>query len=353
MRGKGSRLVLTSQPPWIIPAGAGKSVDRLPPCILIEDYPRGCGEKKAAAPERVANPGSSPRVRGKDEVVNHDALSGRIIPAGAGKSQSRPPRRRGRRDHPRGCGEKENCRKLFAIKGGSSPRVRGKAFRLLGFDGRVGIIPAGAGKSHPNPHSPKGSQDHPRGCGEKTWWGLLSELVAGSSPRVRGKGSRLVLTSQPPWIIPAGAGKSVPIRRAELLQQDHPRGCGEKRMAARRRRAAAGSSPRVRGKGKISAPFPCVAGIIPAGAGKRPSASSVPLGAGDHPRGCGEKRQAAEHAPRAPGSSPRVRGKYDRLFQGMDDRRIIPAGAGKSCVCGTLLHEERDHPRGCGEKQSF
>ena len=57
----------------------------------------------------------------------------------------------------------------------------------------------------------------------------------------------------------------------------------------------------------IAAPY--ATGIIPAGAGKSISQSKAQRLCGDHPRGCGEKREPRDGAERAAGSSPRVRGK--------------------------------------------
>ena len=71
---------------------------------------------------------------------------------------------------------------------GSSPRVRGKESLLRGFFLRLGIIPAGAGKSAFQSAAKDSIQDHPRGCGEKSPSRSLAELARGSSPRVRGKG---------------------------------------------------------------------------------------------------------------------------------------------------------------------
>ena len=51
-----------------------------------------------------------------------------------------------------------------------------------------------------------------------------------------------------PGIIPARAGKTFVQRAMASHMRDHPRACGENMAAAAGKTAAAGSSPRVRGK---------------------------------------------------------------------------------------------------------
>ena len=130
-------------------------------------------------------------------------------------------------------------------------------------------------------------------------------------------------------IIPAGAGKRRGVGMAEVVEGDHPRGCGEKPMPHCSAALLAGSSPRVRGK----VPAECAAlrskGIIPAGAGKRGKAVGPAGRVRDHPRGCGEKYYYASSAGKSRGSSPRVRGKDHCAYIGDNRPGIIPAGAGK------------------------
>mgnify|MGYP001775817672 CR=1 FL=1 len=94
----------------------------------------------------------------------------------------------------------------------------------------------------------------------------LDEL---SSPRVRGKVSRLSMVGFLPGIIPAGAGKRHRGLAGRHRREDHPRGCGEKVTEMRSMCSVLGSSPRVRGKEKLSPEAATAKGIIPAGAGKR------------------------------------------------------------------------------------
>ena len=90
----------------------------------------------------------------------------RIIPARAGSSEfvssamTMPP------DHPRACGEQ-----------GLGDGV------LYGY---LGIIPARAGSRRAVPRPWASMGDHPRACGEQLKPLIISSLMRGSSPRVRG-----------------------------------------------------------------------------------------------------------------------------------------------------------------------
>ena len=106
MRGKGGFSTGFFVDLWIIPAGAGKSKVELDGLLGAGDHPRGCGEKDLIRSEAYQALGSSPRVRGKGDIMVPSVRDARIIPAGAGKSRLLPPPPRRAWDHPRGCGEK-------------------------------------------------------------------------------------------------------------------------------------------------------------------------------------------------------------------------------------------------------
>ena len=167
MRGKARRWMAPRSIRRIIPAGAGKRPRRCAGRPGPWDHPRGCGEKMIRSNAGEADRGSSPRVRGKVLQGELAERRPRIIPAGAGKSRRDPRIDERARDHPRGCGEKERVAVLEAKCQGSSPRVRGKV-DLLGRVLRVHrIIPAGAGKRSQTSNTMLQTRDHPRGCGEK------------------------------------------------------------------------------------------------------------------------------------------------------------------------------------------
>ena len=294
--------------------------------------------------------GSSPRVRGKAALGNGASVMSGIIPAGAGKSCWARLGSWEERDHPRGCGEKPMRRPRLLASMGSSPRVRGKESRRSALASAPGIIPAGAGKRLRPGGRPGRWGDHPRGCGEKKMATCPKCGERGSSPRVRGKAGIFVLAFVEAGIIPAGAGKSGRGRDAARARGDHPRGCGEKNIELKKPLDIVGSSPRVRGKALCGGHQGDRRGIIPAGAGKRLVAEDELAGAQDHPRGCGEKSLRTATMLLRLGSSPRVRGKGFVVPGSPLVIGIIPAGAGKRAPCCRRGRRPRDHPRGCGEK---
>ena len=189
------------------------------------------------------------------------------------------------------CGEKLKFGTNVTKNPGSPPRVRGKeAPGRLCSDGR-GITPAYAGKSFPTGCNSSLAQDHPRVCGEKITPLLFLALASGSPPRVRGKEDTAGSLDAVRGITPACAGKSgAPVGRLAVVR-DHPRVCGEKRVATSATGTGTGSPPRVRGKvPKRSAPAGA-AGITPACAGKRIWFLDNSILARDHPRVCGEKKK--------------------------------------------------------------
>ena len=291
VRGKESDWEECGRLEGIIPAGAGKSLNEGQAGGRLGDHPRGCGEKVKGKRTRSSQLGSSPRVRGKGEGLDGLGDGRWIIPAGAGKSLGDHSHPSIIQDHPRGCGEKGASSPRERACAGSSPRVRGKDKEARRGGALRRIIPAGAGKSLRATTYKARRWDHPRGCGEKRLALATSSMMEGSSPRVRGKASRRDRRSPASGIIPAGAGKRVHRRRDHGRRKDHPRGCGEKRRTCSGLACSAGSSPRVRGKDRGSPHRVPRDRIIPAGAGKSPAAGLAQGRGRDHPRGCGEKRR--------------------------------------------------------------
>ncbi len=177
--------------------------------MIPGDHPRVCGEKSGLMRSNATGTGSPPRVRGKD-VSGADATPWiRITPACAGKSFTSMKCFRAIQDHPRVCGEKTEIAYVVFLSEGSPPRVRGKVLRTLRHRNSVGITPACAGKSRYRSLCVAVCRDHPRVCGEKVLSNLAKAVAAGSPPRVRGKGARICQNLERVGITPACAGKSV------------------------------------------------------------------------------------------------------------------------------------------------
>ncbi len=171
-----------------------------------------------------------------------------------------------------------------------------------------------------------------------------------SPPRARGKVHPLSLQCLCSGITPACAGKSPAFRERIMAVGDHPRVCGEKGFPGHPPTRKKGSPPRVRGKDLIQRSLIAPCGITPACAGKSQASPRMFLSTGDHPRACGEKTLfIPNHAPYL-GSSPRARGKVERLLIFVHADGITPACAGKRRVFGSGEQWSWDHPRVRGEK---
>ena len=213
---------------------------------------------------------------------------------------------------------------------GSPPRVRGKAAYYPATQRGARITPACAGKRKAFRLSITENADHPRVCGEKMSHTPESRIKVGSPPRVRGKANAALSAMTAARITPACAGKSIPCMRGAAVPQDHPRVCGEKSWFPCYRTGRQGSPPRVRGKVCRCSHFICVPRITPACAGKSNLWQSFRNLTPDHPRVCGEKHPIRPTTYLSKGSPPRVRGKVRLFLLGNGRVGITPACAGKS-----------------------
>ena len=207
VRGKPLRRRVVGRRVGLIPACAGKTACGRTPAGVTGAHPRVCGENSSPRSSRLADSGSSPRVRGKRERASRQLFFSTA--------------------HPRVCGENRRWNFAQARLRGSSPRVRGKPPLRPPDVGGVGLIPACAGKTRPAKTSPRTSRAHPRVCGENRIMGVPRTRVAGSSPRVRGKRVLAHAHLLSRWLIPACAGKTPTDPFYGEWSRAHPRVCGE------------------------------------------------------------------------------------------------------------------------------
>ena len=314
----------------LIPACAGKT-PRVPgrhPTGWA--HPRVCGENPTHQSTRDRPPGSSPRVRGKLGLREKWYADHGLIPACAGKTSSRPARSTRTWAHPRVCGENDDTGGETRAIAGSSPRVRGKRPMDSRRDQASGLIPACAGKTGCGRRRTPWAGAHPRVCGENNHVRDGLSVGAGSSPRVRGKPAtddgRFAITR----LIPACAGKTVGEGVGDDKGEAHPRVCGENPRFPHRPALVAGSSPRVRGKRSSRGARGPRRRLIPACAGKTGRGEDLGGHEGAHPRVCGENAGTEPWDPTTQGSSPRVRGKLEAALAVGQLVRLIPACAGKT-----------------------
>ena len=349
VRGKPGDRLSRGEPRRLIPACAGKTASRLLRGGPPPAHPRVCGENYVAYAMREHRAGSSPRVRGKRIRHASMCIAPGLIPACAGKTASPPAGSPPRGAHPRVCGE--NCETL-AVSGttrGSSPRVRGKLKGSSPFRSTFGLIPARAGKTSIRSYRAILTAAHPRACGENLPEPAGPEMNRGSSPRVRGKPRLSCVLPSLLGPIPARAGKTSLVVQEDSGMRAHPRACGENLAGDEDLHGWSGSSPRVRGKRDRRRNRDRSTGLIPARAGKTSSRASSPPSAWAHPRACGENKTQVLKAHFGDGSSPRVRGKPDRQRRRRQRQRLIPARAGKTPIDPVPARTPGAHPRACGE----
>ena len=186
-------------------------------------------------------------------------------------------------------------------------------------------------------------------CGEHRSVKFFRPRSLGSSPHVRGARSGLVRGFMPSGIIPACAGSTSEPPPYMASLRDHPRMCGEHDAVPELSACDSGSSPHVRGaQGWFDFRGP-VFGIIPACAGSTRYRQQFQSTHRDHPRMCGEHDSFPSDDFIEAGSSPHVRGAPLRWRRGSFRCGIIPACAGSTPTAMAVHRLVRDHPRMCGE----
>ena len=171
----------------LIPAHAGKTPSPYPRWSTRRAHPRACGENTTRTNARGQGKGSSPRMRGKREHFDHDAARRGLIPAHAGKTVTKVRAVVVVGAHPRACGENALPVSHRRDGDGSSPRMRGKLSIRPGENSSARLIPAHAGKTDTRAAAGSSTGAHPRACGENAENRDPASASSGSSPRMRGK----------------------------------------------------------------------------------------------------------------------------------------------------------------------
>ncbi len=279
---------------------------------------------------RLDGVGSSPRVRGT-RVAQQDELHVlRFIPARAGNASLVCPARITPAVHPRACGERMSGAHTNRRDRGSSPRVRGTRYFCQCASGQNRFIPARAGNARGRRSFLGCASVHPRACGERVSAPKRKISTSGSSPRVRGTHVLPMLCFQITRFIPARAGNASRSSTSSIDRTVHPRACGERLFTADPMGCDCGSSPRVRGThpGHVCISVPLR--FIPARAGNATPYEAPYVPETVHPRACGERTYAGAVRQHWIGSSPRVRGTHSFCNASTITHRFIPARAGNA-----------------------
>ena len=343
-----SRRSIASQD-GLIPAHAGKTAGERFDRVPSEAHPRSRGENVPMRRQRRCGKGSSPLTRGKRGIRRTSRLGRGLIPAHAGKTSVMTMHGGASRAHPRSRGENLAVPYGVEIELGSSPLTRGKLKARPRCLGANGLIPAHAGKTPTLRYASASARAHPRSRGENGSLDESAHVLTGSSPLTRGKPSPKPTPAPVPGLIPAHAGKTSLPSRWRRPARAHPRSRGENFRASRACTSDPGSSPLTRGKRPVPGLQGGHPGLIPAHAGKTGCRRSARGRRRAHPRSRGENSRGELRRKFQPGSSPLTRGKPMAPRRKRENRRLIPAHAGKThqATCPTL--DTRAHPRSRGE----
>ena len=133
--------------PGLIPAGAGRT-STLPLCTaLARAHPRWRGADRRRTRPLMWHLGSSPLARGGRPPLNPLIPARRLIPAGAGRTRTTPPRTAAKGAHPRWRGADSVTVIMLRPSSGSSPLARGGRRSGRRWRPGCGLIPAGAGRT--------------------------------------------------------------------------------------------------------------------------------------------------------------------------------------------------------------
>ena len=329
-RGKRADPVGRKRCPGLIPAHAGKT--KRPPETPTKKgaHPRSRGENPGGHEYRHTWQGSSPLTRGKRCRASCPFARSGLIPAHAGKTLQRSPRHDHQRAHPRSRGENTRRPRRSARAAGSSPLTRGKPPVVTESKDGHRLIPAHAGKTHDVRGEQNQLGAHPRSRGENPRPRETYTCQLGSSPLTRGKPGPAAVIAPPPGLIPAHAGKTQAGTPEALPGRAHPRSRGENAIFGVSSAKQLGSSPLTRGKRSASRSIVRSRRLIPAHAGKTGNLLCAIALAAAHPRSRGENEAERAFGAVHDGSSPLTRGKLRDKNRRPCNDRLIPAHAGKT-----------------------
>ena len=192
--------------------GGSSPLARGKPCVVcVWAHPRSRGENASSCGMAKCIPGSSPLARGKRDRAGDVRPEIGLIPARAGKTIQKAPNVSASRAHPRSRGENLSNSSHMLILQGSSPLARGKPVEQGLRGGGSGLIPARAGKTRSRMSGSAPAGAHPRSRGENDTSDANAHDTHGSSPLARGKPYSASLQGAFFGLIPARAGKTAEV----------------------------------------------------------------------------------------------------------------------------------------------
>ena len=207
-RGKREYITARARDWGLIPAHAGKTSSEPLSLASRPAHPHSRRENRPMTIVRPIHTDSSPLTRGKRIRLASTRSHFRLIPAHAGKTLEKTLAREPSGAHPRSRGENISSRSAIWFLRGSSPLTRGKPSGTKNGTGFSGLIPAHAGKTDRYPRRHPRQPAHPRSRGKNVLEVLEEGLHAGSSPLTRGKPYAHRAYVGLRRLIPAHAGKT-------------------------------------------------------------------------------------------------------------------------------------------------
>ena len=171
--------------------------------------------------------GSSPRMRGTQQLESAARPQEGLIPTYAGNTCFQGVASRYDGAHPHVCGEHGIHRCARNPHKGSSPRMRGTLQFVQVYVDGAGLIPTYAGNTTLQSVNAFSAWAHPHVCGEHKRQSTPAGLVRGSSPRMRGTQRRRTYEQPPTGLIPTYAGNTCGFFAARPTAGAHPHVCGE------------------------------------------------------------------------------------------------------------------------------
>ena len=335
-----------------IPARAGNTGARWAPSRSTTVHPRSRGEHSSAPGLERHRFGSSPLARGTHRRGQGDVLARRFIPARAGNTGWDFSSPTGGTVHPRSRGEHAAGPLRPARGAGSSPLARGTRPMPDTLPLLARFIPARAGNTISRQPRRAWTAVHPRSRGEHACICGRPKAENGSSPLARGTPRRQRQPQLHHRFIPARAGNTCTVEWRSPPSSVHPRSRGEHRRTRRARHATDGSSPLARGTLRASVECLAIGRFIPARAGNTSRSRRARWSPTVHPRSRGEHAARRPGEGDLGGSSPLARGTRRAARHRSPRRRFIPARAGNTSQSSYLPSDVTVHPRSRGEHRN-
>ena len=351
-RGRLFPIAIWSFSSGLIPAGAGQTSPGGGPVIVCPAHPRWRGADSTPGKCREGVAGSSPLARGRPSAPRQRWIRAGLIPAGAGQTHRGHHRSAGGAAHPRWRGADLLSGVDISQGQGSSPLARGRPSCARVPISRARLIPAGAGQTDSRVFRFTPVTAHPRWRGADGAAAPARDYAHGSSPLARGRPEVLLRSEHCDRLIPAGAGQTTTPMSSSRSAPAHPRWRGADFARCWTPGSSRGSSPLARGRPRAASPAHGHGGLIPAGAGqtRAPTRSCSPLAA--HPRWRGADCSFSHSQPADNGSSPLARGRPRPGPQPRTRMGLIPAGAGQTSDAAPGHNRRRAHPRWRGADSS-